>query len=189
MEALTFFNKNLRAGDKIRLTMKRIDRTFVGFFGGYQMYEGIQPDLNYGIYPVFYRIGKNGRMLRRSIFGDGYFTSVCIYDIEDVEKASEPYRHVGYFNNFRDCHNLGIRGHEACLKAWKAGEGSFIVPGNNGVFDDIIADKETRILENGKYAVRIRGMDPADITEDDIAADGDCPCYIDIFERIDEEEA
>lgn len=188
MKAIDFISKDLKAGDKVRLTMKNSATPLTGIFGGYKTFGLIETDLNFGLWPVFYREARNGGTHRRSIFGDGRLTWCAVREIEDVEKVTAKYRHLGYYNNWKDCHNLGIRGAEACLKAYRENYGAFYEVDNDEEFDDIdSADDDTTYLEGGKYAVVISGCDPANITEEDIASDRDCVCYIDIFERVDKQ--
>jgi len=180
MKALKFINKKLRSGDKVRLRMKGAKKAITGYFGGYKMYDGIQPDLDYGIYPIFYREGKDGRMVRRSIFGDNHSTAVCISDIQSVKKIRELYRHIGYFNNAEDNERLSVPlRYQQALKAYKKGKGTFVGADNDEVFDDIEEDDDTMILEDGKYAVRFYDV-PA-VWNDETRKS---PGYIDIFERI-----
>ena len=188
MNAQTFINKNLHFGDKVRLTMYGIKEPIICFFGGYKTFGNIETNLDYGIFPVFYRVGKNGRLLRRSVFGYTHLTWAGLSEIEDVEREVVYYKHLGYYNNWDDCFNLGIRGPKAILKAWKDNDGDFYEVDNDELFDDVVSDDQTTILEDGKYAVRISGCDPIDITEEDIAADGECYCYLDIFERVEHPE-
>ncbi len=179
MEALTFFNKKLDAGDKVRLTLET-GKVLEGYFGGYKCFDGVTAYLEYHVYPVFYRPGKKGQYVKRSLFGTNRSTFVGFSEIKDVEKIKEDvqYRHIGYYNNPEDCYNLAMRGHKVALQAWKRGEGEFVNVDNEEPFDDIENDDETRILENGIYAFRISDC-IADSNGDDYSG------YIDIFERVD----
>ena len=177
MEALTFFNKQLHTGNRVRLTLTG-GHAFEGYFGGYKCFEGTTADLHYNIFPVFYRPGKKGQYVRRSLF-ESRTPYVGFSEIEDVERIVTEYRHIGYYNNPEDCYNLSLRGHGTALKAWKNGEGAFHNVDNNEAFDDIENDEDTRILEGGKYAVRFFDI-PGEYTGDP----DNYPGYIDIFERI-----
>lgn len=176
MEPLTFFNKQLNAGDRVRLTLTG-GHTFEGYFGGYKCYEGTTAYLDYNVFPVFYRPGKKGQYVRRSLF-ENRSPRVGFSEIEDVERIVTEYRHIGYYNNPDDCYNLALRGHKAALHAWKKGYGEFHNVDNNEVFTDVVPDDETRILDDGRYAVRMYDCCA------DSADNGDYGGYIDIFERI-----
>lgn len=190
MNATDFINKNLNCGDKVRLTLgyNAPGESYEGFFGGYKTFEGVNPDLT--VYPVFYRAGKNGQMVQRSILGDGHSTAFCMCDIWDVEKVAVQYRHIGYYNNYQDCRDLSLRGHAAAIKAWKRGHGAFVNVNNDEPFDDVAEDGDTRLLEGGRYAVRFH--DCGNITDEAVSKEAgnpdgtDCHSYIDIFERIDD---
>lgn len=176
MDALTFFNKQLNDGDRVRLTLTG-GHVFEGYFGGYKCFEGTTADLHYNVFPVFYRPGKKGQYVRRSLF-ESRTPYVGFSEIEDVERIVTEYRHIGYYNNPDDCYNLALRGHKAALHAWKNGYGDFHNVDNNEVFTDVVPDYETRILDDGRYAVRMYGCCA------DSPDNGDYGGYIDIFERI-----
>lgn len=181
MEINHFISKGLSAGDKVRVTLT--DGTVrEGYFGGWFCLRGKTDWLEDKVFPVFHRPGKDGRHSMRALFSMG--TWVDWQRIADVERLIIPYRHVGYYNNAEDCYNLGIRGAEAVLKAYRNNEGAFVHVDNDEPFTDVVPDHDTRILENGGYAVRFN-FSPSSARKKDMAADGeDCGYYIDIFERI-----
>ena len=67
MKAKEFVNKNIKFGDKVRITLMT-GKTVDCFFGGYKTYGNVEPSLDY-LLPTFYTIGKNGDMAKRSPFG------------------------------------------------------------------------------------------------------------------------
>ena len=184
MEPKDFINKDLNDGDKVKLTLKD-GRVLEGYFGGYKCYKGNCSWLGYNVFPVFYRVGKKGECVKRALLEDSS-PAVSFLSIDDVERITVPYRHVGYYNNPDDCYNLGLRGQKAALQAWKNGEGAFINVDNNEPFEDVVPDDDTEIFENGRYAVRF-SFRPKDLTAPaEGQGDEDCGIYIDIFERIED---
>ena len=184
MEPREFLNKDINDGDKVKLTLHG-GKVLEGYFGGYKCFEGTHGYLEYGVFPVFYRPGKKGQYVKRSLFPDRT-PYIAFRDIVDVERIMIPYRHIGYYNNNTDCYNLGIRGQETALQAWKDGEGAFVNVENDEVFEDVVPDRDTEFFEGGRYAVRF-SFNPKnlDAPQDD-QEDQDCGIYIDIFERIDD---
>lgn len=181
MIAIDFINKGIHVGDEIRLFMNCIlnDTTdpIEGVFGGYKTFGDIETDLTFGLYPVFYRKPKNGRIKKTSIFGRGCVAWCRVDNIRDIEKLTRNYRLLGFYDNDEDCRNLAPRGPRAILEAWKTGEGDRVIVDSDGaVYDDIYWDRYTSFIQNGRYAIRITGA----------IAGAKAPAkLIEIFERVD----
>ena len=79
-----FLNKKLKAGDKVLLRTK--DCNTICFFGGYKTFNGINEDLDFALLPVFYAIGKNGKMVKRKPSGD-FTTTHFFHEILAVRKC------------------------------------------------------------------------------------------------------
>lgn len=95
MTAKEFINKGLKAGDKVILNDK-----LTCFFGGYKTFEGVNRDLEFGtIFPVFYAVGKNGQMVRRSPFKYGG-TYIGLSDVQSIRKAKNPTFEVTLYNRY-----------------------------------------------------------------------------------------
>ena len=187
MEPREFINKDLNEGDKVRLTLEN-GQVLEGYFGGYKCYDGNCGWLGYKVFPIFYRAGKKGQCIRRSIL-ENRSPHIGFLSIKDVERIVVPYRHIGYYNNAEDCYNLGVRGAKKVLQAWKNHEGDFHNVDNSDVHTDVVPDDDTHILEDGKYAVRFN-FNRLKVSKTDIESGGeDCGYYIDIFERIEESAA
>ena len=92
MTAREFLNKNINPGDKVIL-----NDNITCYFGGYRAYSGPVTKLEHCTYPVFYAVGKNGQMIKRSPFTNngpalGYF------EIKSIRKAKYPKFRVTLFN-------------------------------------------------------------------------------------------
>ena len=171
-----FYSLGLESGDKVRVKIG--SKRYVGYFGGYKMFDGIGDLDNHSLFPVFYAAGKDGQMVRRSLVPDRS-TWWGLSDIASCEKITVPYRHVGYYNNQEDCESLAKKGFTAALEAWKKNEGAFYNVDNNDIYEDVENDDQTCILEDGKYAVRF-----FDIPDGYTGDPDNYPGYIDIFERV-----
>lgn len=95
MKAKEFVNKNIKFGDKVRITLMT-GKTVDCFFGGYKTYGNVEPSLDY-LLPTFYAIGKSGDMAKRSPFGPTTCPRVPFSSIKDIENLTEigtPYHHM-----------------------------------------------------------------------------------------------
>lgn len=184
MEPKDFINKDLNDLDKVRLTLHG-GTVLEGYFGGYKCFEGTHGFLEYGVFPVFYRAGKKGQYVKRSLF-EGRSPYIAFRDIKDVERITVQYRHIGYYNNPDDCFYLGIRGPKVVLDAFKKGEGAFVGVDNDEPFNDVVPDRDTTLLEDGRYAVRYNYNRKCSTLQQMQESGEDCGYYIDIFERIDD---
>lgn len=87
MKAKEFVNKNIKFGDKVRITLVT-GKTVDCFFGGYKTYGNVEPSLDY-LLPTFYAIGKNGDMAKRSPFGPATCPRLPFSSIKDIENLIE----------------------------------------------------------------------------------------------------
>ena len=85
MTATDFIKKNLKSGDKVKVTFSAA-KTVTCYFGGYKTWEGVHPDLCC-LFPVLYGIGKQGQMVRRKAEGL-YSTIHCMCDIKEIVMIS-----------------------------------------------------------------------------------------------------
>lgn len=184
MNAKEFINKDISYGQKVKLTIRK-GREFICFFAGWKTFGNIEPNLDY-LMPVFYVPTQSGKMGRRSIFGPGRCTWVGLSDIEDIEKVTVQYRHIGYYNNVKDCLKLFSASPEEIVKHWKDNCGEF-----NTVEDGNVIDTEhfpnLVPTNDGLYAV---SKDCSGLCGDDLdlaEKDCDCPYFIDIYGRAGEE--
>lgn len=78
-----FIKKNLKSGDKVKVTFSAA-KTVTCYFGGYKTWEGVSPDLSC-LFPVLYGIGKKGQMVQRR--AEGLSSTVyCMHDISNIKK-------------------------------------------------------------------------------------------------------
>ena len=192
MDALEFINKDLKIGDKVVVTIGGY-KNLSGYFGGYKTFDSSNNPLNYALYPVFYAAGKDGQMVKRSLI-PGRLPWWGFSDIVSVEKVTTKWRHVAYINNWSDCYDANLRGAKAVLREYgkfkKDGVSNYAFhdPDNGEVFEDVQDGFQATVLEKGRYAVsfQVSGDYP---TDEKVLTEGNCPWYVDIFERIDEEAA
>lgn len=187
MNAIDFINKDLRYGDKVKVTIG--DKTHTGFFGGYKCFDGTHSHLDYALYPAFYAVGKGGGMVRRAMI-PGRLPYWGMTDIKDVEKIAVRYRHVAYINNFSDCYDASLRGAKTVVEEWKKSQNgksnwAFYDPDDAETVTGLEDDTDIRFVDGGRYAVRISVT--GDYPEDEkVITDGDCPWFVDVYERVDE---
>ena len=92
MTAKEFLNKNINIGDKVIL-----NDNITCYFGGFRAYPGPIAKLEDCAHPVFYAVGKNGRMVKRSPFNDNG-TTISFGVIRSIRKAKYPKFKVTLFN-------------------------------------------------------------------------------------------
>ena len=157
MTAKEFLALDLKYGDRVRVTLGTTEHE--GFFGGYKAFEGSHSCLEYALNPIFYDIGKNEQMVRRSMVpGISYWG---FSTISKIEKVSILYRWKGYIDNVKDSVNAALRGPKVILNEWKkhreTGKSAYRfcdVDNENVINKTEFTDRFTT-LNDGKYAVYI----------------------------------
>lgn len=153
MKAKEFINKDIKTGTKVTVTMCT-GTTFNAFFGGYKTFNMVNTNLDWGLYPVFYKISKNGKMLRQSVFGRNRATYVGLHEIAGIEKMTgKPYRVVARLedNNYA---KLRSRGVAVTLNTYLFKTIPFVDAAKDEPVQFIQEDDDTVIVKEGEYAVR-----------------------------------
>lgn len=158
MNAKEFINLDLQPGDRVRVTLGEAKHE--GFFGGYKAFEGTHSYLEYGLYPVFYAIGKNDQMVQRSMV-PGRTPYWGFSSITSIEKITIKYRWVAYIDSKVHSIDAATSKPKTILEEYKKYRNgqqsrySFCDVENMSLFDKCKFNSEYTMLENGKYAVYV----------------------------------